>query len=152
MSKNIRGITIEIGASTSGLDKVLADVNKQSREINKELRDVNKLLKFNPNETELLRQKQKLLGDQVGATKEKLDRLKDAEKQVQEQFKQGKISEEQYRAFQREIVETESKLKHYENQLKEVNKENNALAQSMEAASGKLNDVGEKMGGTLEGT
>ncbi len=70
MSKNIRGITIEIGASTSGLDKVLADVNKQSREINKELRDVNKLLKFNPNETELLRQKQKLLGDQVGATKE----------------------------------------------------------------------------------
>ncbi len=87
MSKNIRGITVEISAATQGLDKVMADVNKQSRDINKELRDVNRLLKFNPKDTELLSQKQKLLGDQVAATKEKLDRLKAAEAQVQEQFK-----------------------------------------------------------------
>lgn len=145
MSKNIRGITIEIGASTSGLDKVMADVNKQSKDINKELRDVNRLLKFNPKDTELLSQKQKLLGDQVAATKEKLDRLKAAEAQVQEQFKKGEITEEQYRAYQREIVETTSKLNHYENQLKEVTRENNSFAQSMEAASKKLNDVGSKM-------
>lgn len=145
MAKNIKGIIIELGAETKGLDKALADVNKQSRDIQKELREVNKLLKFNPKDTELLSQKQKLLGDQVSATKEKLDRLKAAEAQVQEQFKKGEITEEQYRAYQREIVETESKLKHYENQLKEVTRENNSFAQSMEAASKKLNDVGSKM-------
>lgn len=145
MAKNIKGIIIELGAETKGLDKALADVNKQSRDIQKELREVNKLLKFNPKDTELLSQKQKLLGDQVSATKEKLDKLKAAEAQVQEQFKKGEITEEQYRAYQREIVETESKLKHYEEQLKQVTRENNSFAQSMETASKKLNDVGSKM-------
>lgn len=145
MAKNIKGIIIELGAETKGLDKALADVNKQSRDIQKELREVNKLLKFNPKDTELLSQKQKLLGDQVSATKEKLDKLKAAEAQVQEQFKKGEITEEQYRAYQREIVETESKLKHYEEQLKQVTRENNSFAQSMETASKKLKDVGGKM-------
>lgn len=145
MAKNIKGIIIELGAETKGLDKALADVNKQSRDIQKELREVNKLLKFNPKDTELLSQKQKLLGDQVSATKEKLDKLKAAEAQVQEQFKKGEITEEQYRAYQREIVETESKLKHYEEQLKQVTRENNSFAQSMKTASKKLKDVGGKM-------
>lgn len=151
MSKNIRGITIEIGAVTTGLDKALQDVNSKSRDINKELRDVNRLLKFNPKDTELLSQKQKLLGDQVSATKEKLDKLKQAESQVQEQFKKGEITEEQYRAYQREIVETTSKLKHYENQLKEVNREHNVFGEKMQEVGGKLTKAGEKMEGAGKG-
>lgn len=145
MSKRIKGITIEINASTTGLDKALQDVNKNSRDINKELRDVNKLLKFNPKDTEILAQKQKLLGDQVATTREKLDRLKEAEAQVQAQFERGDISEQAYRNFQREIVETESKLKHYESQLKEVNREKNIFSQRIEDASKKLKDIGSKM-------
>jgi phage-related minor tail protein len=145
MAKNIKGIIIELGAETKGLDKALADVNKQSRDIQKELREVNKLLKFNPKDTELLSQKQKLLGDQVAVTKEKLDKLKAAQDQVKQQYEKGEIDEGQYRAFQREIVETESKLKHYEEQLKQVNKENDVFAQKMDAASKKLKDIGGKM-------
>lgn len=144
MSKNIKGITIQIGAETSGLDKALADVNKSSVNINKELRDVNRLLKFNPKDVELLTQKKKLLADQVEATKEKLDRLKSAEAQVQEQFKKGDISEEQYRAFQREIVETESKLKHYEGELKKVNDSHVILGQKLQEVGTKFNEVGDK--------
>lgn len=141
----IKGITIEIGADASKLEKVLEDVNKQSRNINRELRDVNKLLRFDPKNTELLSQKQKLLGDQIAATREKLDRLRAAQEQVNEQFKKGEISEEQYRAFKREIEETASKLKYYEEQLKQVNEQKNTFAQRMEEASKKLKDVGEKM-------
>ena len=145
MAKNIKGITIQIGAETKGLDKALKDVNSKTRDINKELRDVNKLLKFNPKDTELLSQKQKLLGDQIAATKEKLDRLKAAQDEVKRQYQAGEIDEGQYRAFQREIIETESKLKHYQKQLKDVNKENSKFGQAMETVSKKLKEVGSKM-------
>src|SRR6185312_2241404 len=111
MSKRIKGITIELDGSTTGLQKALEDVNKKSRDVSKELRDVEKLLKFNPGNAELVAQKQKLLADQVEATREKLNRLKDAKADVDKQFAEGKINEEQYRSFQREIIETESKLK-----------------------------------------
>lgn len=145
MSKRIRGITIQIGVETTGLDKALKDVNSKTRDINKELRDVNKLLKFNPKDTELLSQKQKLLGDQIAATKEKLDRLKAAQDEVKRQYQAGEIDEGQYRAFQREIAETESKLKHYESQLEEVNKEKDIFTRKIKEASKKLEDIGSKM-------
>jgi phage-related minor tail protein len=117
----IKGITIEIDGDTTGLDKALQGVNKQSRDLQGQLNDVNRLLKFNPGNTTLLAQKQKLLTDQIEATRQKLNQLKQAESQVQQQFAEGKISEKQYQAFQREIVATEGKLDHFEGQLSDVN-------------------------------
>ncbi len=61
MAKRIKGITIELDGETKGLDKALQGVNKRSRDLNSELRDVDRLLKFNPDNVELLEQKQKLL-------------------------------------------------------------------------------------------
>ena len=109
MAGKIKGITIEIGGNVQPLNKALESVNKKSRDIQNELRQVDRLLKFNPGNTELLAQKQKLLGDQVANTREKLDRLKAAQAQVNEQFQKGEIGEEQYRAFQRELVKTEDR-------------------------------------------
>ena len=140
----IKGITIEIDGSTKGLDKALQGVNKQSRDLQSELRQVERLLKFNPGNIELITQKQKLLSDQVEATSNKLKQLKDAESQVQAQFERGDIKEEQYRAFQREIVETESKLKHYSTQLKNVEKDLNKLGQSMQNAGKGMKEFGDK--------
>jgi predicted nucleic acid-binding Zn-ribbon protein len=85
-----------------------------------ELKDVERLLKFNPDNVELLEQKQKLLGDQVQNTSEKLNTLRKAQEQVEKQFKSGEIGEAQYRAFQREIAETESKLNHFKRQASTV--------------------------------
>ena len=152
MSNKIRGITLEIGGDTTGLNKALGTVNKSSKDIQRELREVDKLLKFNPGNTELVAQKQKLLGDQVNVTKEKLDKLREAEKQVQQQFERGEIREDQYRAFQREIVETESKLQHYERQLKSVSDTKRTLSDRLTEVSNKLSGAGKKMqdvGGTL---
>lgn len=145
MSKRIKGLTIEIGAETKGLDKALGNVNKSSKNLQKELRDVDKLLKFNPGNTELIAQKQKLLGDQVSVTKEKLDKLRDAEAQVQAQFEKGEIGEEQYRAFQREVVETESKLDHYDKKLKEVSATKDSFAAKIDVLGDKLKNMGAKM-------
>lgn len=118
---NVRGITVEIGGDTGPLDKALKSVNQTASNLQTELRQVEKLLKLDPTNTELLAQKQKLLADSIGNAKEKLDKLKEAEKQVQQQFKDGKISEQQYRALEREIVSSEQSLKSLEKQGKKAN-------------------------------
>ncbi len=123
MAGNIKGIVVDIGGNTAPLEKALQGVNKTSRDLQSELKQVDRLLKLDPNNTELMAQKQKLLGDAVNNTKDKLNQLKQAEKQVQDQVKEGKISEEQYRAFQREIASTEIKLEGLESQGQKTNQE-----------------------------
>lgn len=127
MAGSVKGITVEIGGDTSKLGKALESSEKQSRDLQKELKQVNTALKFNPNNVELLTQKQKLLSDQIKATTDKLNILKEAEAQVAAQFESGEIGEEQYREFQREIIETESKLKSYQAQLDATGKKASAL-------------------------
>ncbi|SET02472.1 Phage-related minor tail protein [Salinibacillus kushneri] len=120
MAKRIKGITIELEGETRGLDNALQDVNKRSRNLNSELRDVERLLKFDPGNTEALAQKQRLLASQVENTSNKLDQLKQAERQVQQQFERGDVGEEQYRSFQREIQFTEAELRKFEKRLESV--------------------------------
>ena len=137
MANNIKGITIEIGGDTTKLDKALNGVNKQVRSTQSELREVEKLLKLDPKNTELLAQKQTLLKDAIGETKEKLDILKTAEAKVQEQFKKGEATEEQYRAIQREIIATEKQLESLESQAK-------SSKISLESIGNAFGTVGEK--------
>ena len=116
MAGALKGITVEIGGNTTKLGKALKDVDTQTRGLQKELKDVNKLLKLDPGNAELLAQKQEILAKAINNTKEKLETLKEAQQQVEEQFKRGEIGEEQYRAFQREIQATENQLKSFEGQ------------------------------------
>ena len=70
MADRIKGITVEIGGDTTGLSKALSGVNKEIRNTQSQLTDVNRLLKLDPTNSELLSQKQKLLSQAVGETKE----------------------------------------------------------------------------------
>ena len=121
MAGKIKGINIEIGGDTTGLDKALKNVNKSASDASKEIKEIDKALKFDPGNVVLLSQKQELLAKQVSNAKEKLETLKTAEEQVQKQFAEGKIGEEQYRAFQREVEVTQNVLKGYEGKLASVN-------------------------------
>lgn len=143
MADRIKGITIEIGGDTTGLNKALSGVNKEISSTQSALKDVERLLKLDPSNTELLRQKQKLLADAVQETKGKLDTLKEAERQAEDQFKQGKISEEQYNALKREIIETEQKLKSLEDQAGK----SNVTLQQISLAGDKFQEVGQKIEG-----
>ncbi|MED1304171.1 DUF2207 domain-containing protein [[Bacillus thuringiensis] serovar konkukian] len=130
MAGRIKGITIEIGGNTQPLQNALKDVNKQSDALAKELKDVERLLKFDPGNIEALSQKQQLLTQQIENTTQKLDKLKAAEQQVQAQFQNGKISEEQYRAFRREIEFTEGSLNGLKNKLGNMKAEQENVASS----------------------
>lgn len=144
-SKYIKGITIEIAGDTQKLTKALEEVNKKSRDLQGELRQVERLLKLDPKNTELLEQKQKLLAKAIENTKEKLETLKEAERQVQAQFEKGEIGEEQYRAIQREVIATEQQLKKLEAQLKEVNNKWKDAAEKLEKFGKKTTDVGKDL-------
>ncbi|MFN0222109.1 hypothetical protein [Paenibacillus sp. KR2-11] len=150
MAETIKGINVVIGSETTGLSAALSDVNKKSREIQSELKQVEKLLKLDPENTELLAQKQKLLSEAVANTREKLDRLKTAQEQVNEQFAKGEISEAQYRAFQREIAKTEQELKNLETQGKKTGSTFEEVGKDVESASEKIRSVGEGLKGVGE--
>ena len=107
----IKGITVEIGGDTTGLDKALKGVNSTIKTTQSSLKDVNKLLKLDPANTNLVTQKQKLLKDAVNATKEKLEALKTAQEQARQQLENGTLGQDKYDALQREIIETEEELR-----------------------------------------
>lgn len=86
MANRIKGITVEIGGDTTKLQTALKGVNGQIKNTQSALRDVEKLLKLDPHNTELLSQKQKLLTQAIGETKEKLATLKTAAEQANEQL------------------------------------------------------------------
>nr|DAI00123.1 MAG TPA: tail tape measure protein [Caudoviricetes sp.] len=121
-SSRVKGITVKIGGDVSGLDKALQKVNKEINDTQAKLKDVKRLLRLDPGNTELLRQKQELLSKAVGETKDKLEQLKDAEKQL----KDSGIDENsaQFQSLRREIIETESSL---DDLTRAANQSNTAL-------------------------
>ena len=131
MAGRIKGITIEIGGDTTQLEKSLKNVDKSLRTTQTNLRDVNKLLKYDPKNVTLLKQKQELLNKAVGDTKERLDALKKAQKQMEDSGV-DKNSEE-YKGLQREIIATESKLK----DLKKQQADFGSVASQVLKAAGK---------------
>ena len=142
MAGRIKGITIEIGGDTTKLQSSLSGVDKSLKTTENNLKDVNKLLKLDPKNTELLQQKQKLLKDAIGQTKERLEKLKEA----QGQFAKGSA---EWDAIQREIIDTEQKLKGLEDQYRDfgsvASQQLKAVGESVKNAGDKISGMGEKL-------
>lgn len=135
MAGKIRGITIEIGADASKLQTALKGIDKNLSSTKSQLRDVEKLLKLDPTNTELLQQKQKLLGDQVKQTSEKLETLKKMQSEMDAQGVDK--SSAAYMALQREITSTELYLKDAEKAARNFN----ATLAKVSATAQKVSDA-----------
>jgi len=134
MAGRIKGITVEIGGDTTGLEKALKNVNSTIKNTQSQLKDVNRLLKLDPSNTELLSQKQRALKEAIGATKEKLDSLKQAQEQAKQQLENGNLGQDKYDALQREIIETEQELRRLQEE-----------AASTSVALAKIDEAGKKI-------
>lgn len=146
MAGNIKGITIEFRGDTTKLDKALRQINNETKNIDKELKQVDKALKFNPTSVELWRQKQQLLSQKISETKEKLTLLKNEQARM-DAAGVDKNSEE-YRKLQREIIETESKVKTFEGQLRKVGNVNlRATSEQFKEMGNNLTAAGQAMQG-----
>jgi len=132
----IKGITIEIDGDATGLKKALSDVDRTARQSQNNLRDINKLLKVDPGNTELLTQKYKNLTQSIESTKQRLQTLREAERQMMDN---GQVGTAEWDALQREIAETEQKLKSLN---QEMDKFGSVSAQKVAAAGEKVQQVG----------
>lgn len=145
IGKTIKGITIEFNGDTTKLGKAITAIDKQTKSLDKDIRAVDKALKFNPGNTELLAQKQQLLGEKVDETKKRLEALKTAQAELDDDPAVDKTSQD-YMELRREIIETESKLKHFEQQARELNNiKLKALGDEMQKVGDKMKAVGEGM-------
>lgn len=161
MAGQLKGITVQIGGDTTKLSKALGDVNSKAKSLQSELKGVNSLLKLDPGNVTLLKQKQDLLNTSIGNTKEKLETLKTALKQVDSG--EVKVTEAQYRDLQREIVNTEQKLKGLTEEQKKFGsvgtQQIKAFGESLQGIGGKIENAGRSFskisavaGGVLAGS
>jgi predicted nucleic acid-binding Zn-ribbon protein len=144
MAGRIAGITIEIGGDTKNLQNSLKGLDSQLKTTQNSLKDVNKLLKLDPTNTDLLRQKQKYLQDAINLTSDRIKELKEAQKGVQE-------GTAEWEALQREIVDNEQKLKGLKGEYKNFGsvaaQQIKAVGQKMQEAGKKIEGVGQKLSG-----
>lgn len=146
MAGNVKGITIRFEGDTTRLDRALRKINNSTKDIDKELRNVDKALKFNPTSVELWKQKQTLLEQKIKQTKKNLEELKSAQTQMDTHGVDK--NSEAYRRVQREIIETESKLKTFEGQLKKVGNVNlKAASEQFKQWGTSLQSAGQQMQG-----
>ncbi len=148
MANRIRGITVEIGGDTTRLTDALRGVNSEIRNTQSQLRDVEKLLKLDPGNTELLAQKHRLLGQAVSETEDKLATLRTAAEQANTALANGEISQEQYDALQREIIDTEQALRRLEQQAGESSVALQKIAQTgekLKSVGSTVENIGKKM-------
>lgn len=147
ISKNIKGITIEIDGKTTKLEKALKDVNSEIRDTQKDLQAVEKALKLDPGNIEMIKAKQNALNDVIAETKKRLDIEKKAAEAAKKELELGNITQSEYDALQAEVVTTTAKLKDLEEQARQSA---SVLGSAMQAAGEKISNVGDKISGVGE--
>lgn len=142
MANNIKGITIDIDGNFTQLDKGISEADKKAAKLQNELKQINNQLKFDPHNAVLLQQKFDVLTQKVQATREKLKQLEDAQEQVEQQFKNGEIGEEQYRAFQREVEKTRGQLERFEQEAEDAKKDLDNLGNETDQTGDEFKELG----------
>lgn len=141
-SGRIKGITIELDGDATKLNDALKSVDKQLSTTQRNLRDIDRLLKFNPGNTDLLKQKQKNLAGAIQTTKDRLNELREAQSRIDE-------GTDDWDRVQREIIDTENKLKslekEYQNFGSVAQQKMKVVGEKMQAVGQAMQDIGKKM-------
>ena len=149
MAGSIKGIIVEIGGDTSGLQKALSKVNSATSSLSRELRGVNSLLKLDPKNTELLKQKQDILNESISNTQNKLKQLQELKEKADDKMANGtKINSENYRALQREIINTENKLKNLQVEASnwtQAGRKIEEIGTKIQSVGNKIDSLGNKL-------
>ena len=138
----IRGITIEISADTNPLIQDFKKVSGSLKDTEKYLGDINKLLKFNPQDINLLNEKQKALAEAVSLTTNKLSDLRKVYDTLPK-GENGELTEEQ-KKLQQEINVTQGTLEKYKKQVREVTAELDTMGKETDQVEKETKERGEE--------
>lgn len=143
---NVKGLVVQIGGDTSGLEKAIKSASKGTQTLQKELNEINRMLKFDPNSTTLLAQKQQVLGNKIKDTTNLLKSLK--EEQARYIKEGGDLNTAEYRKLERQITQTTEELKklHYENsQWKTASDNLQKFSDTLTKVGGKITEIGQSL-------
>lgn len=142
MAGNIKGLTIEIGGTTTKLTQALKEPQKETQSLRSKLKDVDGALKFDTKNVDLLDQKQRLLGQTINSTEQELKLLKQAQ---QEYIDSGKdIDGAEYVALEKKIGITKKALENLKNQQNNFNGQLQALGLKVGEFGEKTEALGKK--------
>lgn len=108
--KQIKGLTIQIGADTLGLDKALSGIESASRKAASELKDVERAIDKVPDSVEMWKQKQTLLNTALEKSREKVKLLETSQKSMQDRLRDGDIDRQAYDKFKEKLEKAKDSL------------------------------------------
>lgn len=121
-NKLIRGLTIQLGAETTKLDKALKDAESRTRSACGELRQINGILKSGGDSAEMWKQKQEVLTTAIESSREKLKAMHTAQKSISDQLRDGNIDKGAYDKFKQDVEKAQNKLAKLKAEQTEIEK------------------------------
>lgn len=151
----VKGIVVELGGDATGLSKAISSVSKEARDTQSELKKIDKLLKMDPTNVTLLKQKQELLNQSIEKTEGVVNALKDAKDKADQDMSNGtEVNEKAYRELERQIVANEQALQGVQKEADEVAKKLSSAEGAMakfSAGAEKLHDAAGKVSSATKG-
>lgn len=149
MAVTYKGLTIKFGGDTTELQGALKSVQSTAKDTQGALKDINRALKFDPGNTDLLVEKEKLLNRAYGETKAKLDAYRAALATLDEKKRSGATlterEEAQYSSLKAQIAICENQLESYSDDLKSVSREAQASKSSLYQFGQTIQDNSDKL-------
>lgn len=112
MGAKVKGIVVELGGDATGLNKAIKSVTAEAKDTQSELKKIERLLKMDPTNVTLLKQKQELLNQSIEKTETAVKALKDAKAKADKDMENGtEVNEKAYRELERQIEANEMSLR-----------------------------------------
>lgn len=122
----------EVGKKVSeGVKKGTESTPDKFKSISEELDEVNKRLKVDPKNFDLLSQKSTILASGISETKNRLAELNSKQEEMASLLSSGKITGQEYRAYQREVIDAKQAIKDLESQQNDLLKSNQTFGQKL---------------------
>lgn len=141
---NIKGIRIEIGGDATPLYTALNEASQKTKELESQLVDLNKNLKLDPKNVELVQKKFDTLSGIVESCEKEVNILKQGLSSAQLKFKNGEITEAQFKEVAKATELAQKQLDFYSKEFDKF-KENEGkignVAKEMKNVSEKQEDL-----------
>lgn len=150
----VKGIIVEIGGDTTSLSKAINSVSADARSTQSELKKIEKLLKMDPTNVVLLKQKQELLNQSIEKTEGVIKSLRAAKDKADSDMANGtQVNEKAYRELERQIEANEIALQSARDEIDKITKsikdidtqKIRQMAEDFDTAGEKIKSVGEKI-------
>lgn len=120
MASNKYGYMAKIGIDTTGVQQGLAEADAAMHTSSREMREVNNVIREGGNSAEMAAQRNQLYAEQISQLSRRLEALKSVEEDINTARANGNINESEYRAYRREIEQTENALENLREQQRSI--------------------------------